>query len=569
MLIPTLRKVGAEAEMASHRLMLRAGMIRQLAAGVYTYLPLAHRTLYKVEQVVREEMNRIGAQEILMPALNPSELWRETGRWDTYGPELITLQDRHERDFLLGPTHEEVITDLLRNEVNSYKRLPMSLYQIQTKYRDERRPRSGLLRGREFLMKDAYTFHADRETLDQAYQGMYHAYERIFTRLGLDFRAVEADSGAIGGTENHEFMVLADSGEDTLTLCDSCDYAANIETARVGGHEGEKSRPVAEEISTVEKVSTPKASTIEQVTKMLDISPHRLMKSLLFDVDGEPVLVLVRGDHEANEVKVKHALDADQCELADEAVVQRVTGAPSGFAGPVGLKEKVRIIADHAVRDLFDAVTGANEADAHLLHVTPERDFQVDHFADVRTVQEGDPCPHCGGTLRFSRGIEVGHVFKLGTKYSEAMQATFLDREGKEQPLIMGCYGIGISRLAAAIIEQHHDDNGITWPLTAAPFAVHLIAVNMKDENQARLAEQLYGQLVQNGLEVLFDDRQERAGVKFKDSDLIGIPLRITVGSKAAEEVVEYKIRRSGESGHLSAQELSNQLPELLKQVDG
>ncbi|PTX58617.1 prolyl-tRNA synthetase [Melghirimyces profundicolus] len=567
MLIPTLRHVGAEAEMASHRLMLRAGMIRQLAAGVYTYLPLAYRTLRKVEQVVREEMDRIGAQELLLPAMNPAELWKESGRWETYGPELVKLQDRHEREFLLGPTHEEVITDLVRNEVNSYKKLPMALYQIQTKFRDERRPRSGLLRGREFLMKDAYSFHADQETLDETYQDMYEAYRRIFTRLGLDFRAVEADSGAIGGSENHEFMVLSESGEDTLALCGSCDYAANIETAEVGALT-EAAAPTATDVPGVEKVSTPRASTIDEVTRMLGKKPEELVKSLLFTVDGEPVLVLVRGDHEANEVKVKHVLDAEQCELADDDTVRRVTGSPAGFAGPVGLKQPVKVVADHAVKGMREAVVGANEADAHLVHVRPARDFQVDLYADVRTAQEGDACPRCGGTLRFSRGIEVGHVFKLGTRYSEAMNATFLDREGKERPYIMGCYGIGISRVVAAIVEQCHDENGIIWPSGAAPYQVHLIAVNPKDPDQSRLAEELYAQLTADGIEVLFDDRQERAGVKFKDADLLGIPLRITVGKMASDGRVEYKFRRSGKSGDLSAEELPLKLPDLLKKAD-
>ncbi|MFC4077862.1 proline--tRNA ligase [Salinithrix halophila] len=568
MLIPTLRSVGEEAAMASHRLMLRAGLIRQLAAGVYTYLPLAYRSLRKVEQVVREEMDRIGAQELLMPAMNPAELWRETGRWDTYGPELVTLGDRHERDFLLGPTHEEVITDLMRNEVNSYKKLPMALYQIQTKFRDERRPRSGLLRGREFLMKDAYSFHADAETLDETYRAMIEAYKRIFTRLGLDFRAVEADSGAIGGKENHEFMVLSDSGEDTLALCGSCDYAANIETAQVGEPEGGWAAADISRVPELKKIPTPKASTIRDVARLLDRQPAELIKSLLFIADDKPVLVLVRGDHEANEVKVKQALDARTCELADDETVRRVTGASTGFAGPVALKEDVKVVADLAVKGLADAVIGANETDAHFIHAAPGRDFGVDVWTDVRTVEEGDTCPQCGGMIRFARGIEVGHVFKLGTRYSEDMKANFLNATGKEQPFIMGCYGIGISRILAAIVEQHHDENGITWPSGAAPYPIHLIAVNVKDEAQKKLAEDLYEQLRQGGVEVLFDDRQERAGVKFKDADLIGIPLRITVGKRAADGIVEYKFRRSGESGELAAEELLGKLSELLKRVD-
>ncbi|GGE25213.1 proline--tRNA ligase 1 [Marinithermofilum abyssi] len=566
MLIPTLRTVGAEAEMASHRLMLRAGMIRQLAAGVYTYLPLGYRSLAKVEQIVREEMDRIGAQELLLPALNPAELWQETGRWENYGAELVKLKDRHDRDFLLGPTHEEVITDLLRNEVNSYKKLPLSLYQIQTKFRDERRPRSGLLRGREFLMKDAYSFHADRDSLDATYKDMYEAYHRIFERCGLDFRAVEADAGAIGGKGTHEFMVMADSGEDTLALCEACDYAANLEMAEAKREEETAVQP-AGDIPAPEKAVTPKASTIEEVARFLDVKPIQVVKSLLFVADEEPVLVLVRGDHDVNDVKVKNVLDATVCELADEETVRRVTGAPTGYAGPIGLKEDVKILADHAVKGMAEAVVGANENEHHLLHVVPGRDFEP-QYADLRNVQEGDRCPRCGSRIRFARGIEVGHVFKLGTRYSEAMRATFLDQNGKEQPYIMGCYGIGVSRVVAAIIEQHHDDNGILWPLNVAPFQVHLIAVNMKNEEQAKLAEDLYAQLQQAGIEVLFDDRQERAGVKFKDADLIGIPLRITVGGKASEGLVEYKFRRNGESGDLVAGELLSQLPELLRRVD-
>lgn len=563
-LIPTLREV-SEAEMVSHRLMLRAGLIRQLAAGVYTYMPLAYRVLRKVEQIVREEMDRTGAQELLLPAMHPAELWQETGRYETYGPELVKLKDRHDRDFVLGPTHEEVITDLIRHFVNSYKRLPMTLYQIQTKFRDERRPRSGLLRGREFIMKDAYSFHTDRESLDETYQAMYDAYVNVFTRCGLDFRAVEADAGAIGGKGTHEFMVLADSGEDTIALCNDCDYAANIEMAEVVFDEPAE---VIHGDRQPEKVATPRASTIEEVTKALGVSPDQVIKSILFVADKEPVLVLVRGDHEVNEVKVKNVLDTAMCELADEETVRRVTGAPVGFAGPVGLKEKVKILADRAVKVMPEAVVGANEADAHLIHVVPERDFQVNLYADLRNIQEGDVCPRCGGAIRFARGIEVGHVFKLGTRYSEAMRGTFLDKDGREKPYIMGCYGIGISRTVAAVIEQHHDENGIIWPSSIAPFTIHLIAVNMKNMDQVRVAEELYETLTQAGYEVLFDDREERAGVKFKDADLIGIPLRITVGAKAVEGLVEYKFRRSGESGELAVQELLEILPELLKRVD-
>jgi prolyl-tRNA synthetase len=563
-LMPTLRTV-SEAEMVSHQLMLRAGYIRQLAAGIYTYLPLGYRVLNKVSNIVREEMDRIGAQELLLPALHPSELWQETGRWDAYGPELFKVKDRHDREFAAGPTHEEVITNLLRGEINSYKKLPMSLYQIQTKFRDEKRPRSGLLRGREFLMKDAYSFHADRESLDKTYEDMYQAYQNIFTRLGLDFRAVEADAGAIGGKGTHEFMVLSDAGEDTIAMCASCDYAANIEMATVVGETQAEERVAG---SAIEKVATPGKRSIEEVASFLQVGPERLVKSLLFVVDGEPVLVLVRGDHEVNDVKVKNLLEGTVCELADEETVRRVAGVPSGFVGPVGLKEQVKVLADQAVMQLGSLIVGANEVDAHLMHVQVDRDFTVDLVGDLRNIQEGDVCPRCGGAIHFKRGIEVGHVFKLGTRYSEAMNARFLDANGKEQPFIMGCYGIGISRVVASVIEQHHDENGIIWPVAVAPFTVHLIAVNMKNEEQSKVAESLYAELKQAGIEVLFDDRLERAGVKFKDADLLGIPVRITVGAKAGEGLVEIKLRRSGESKEVAVADLLNELPAWIKRAD-
>lgn len=563
-LIPTLRTVG-EAEMISHQLLLRAGYIRQLAAGIYNYLPLAQRVLHKIETIVREEMDAIGSQELLMPALHPAELWEESGRYHSYGPELVKLEDRHGRPFVAGPTHEEVITDIVRKEINTYRKLPIILYQIQTKFRDERRPRSGLLRGREFIMKDAYSFHADRESLDQTYQDMYQAYVNIFTRCGLNFRAVEADSGAIGGKGTHEFMVLADSGEDTIAICGSCDYAANIEMAEVVG-QFKKAEGV--QAPALEKVATPGKATIEEVAGFLNISPQQLVKSLLFVVDDKPVLVLVRGDHEVNEVKVKNYFDATVCEMADEETIRRVTGAPAGFIGPVGLKEKVVIVADQAVQELAEMVVGANEKDAHYLHAQAGRDFEVDAYADLRVIQEGDVCPRCGGKIHFQRGIEVGHVFKLGTKYSDAMNAKFLDQNGKEQPFIMGCYGIGVSRTLAAIVEQHHDENGIIWPVTVAPFTVHLLALNVKDEAQVQLADKLYQELNQAGFEVLYDDRPERAGVKFKDADLIGIPIQVIVGAKAKEGTIELKVRRSGERVELPADELVAQLPDWLKKAD-
>lgn len=421
MLAPTLRTVG-EAETISHQLLLRGGFIRQLAAGIYTYLPLGYRILHKVEEIVREEMDKIGAQELLMPTLHPSELWKESGRWETYGPDLFTMKDRHERTFAIGPTHEEVITDLLRGEINTYKKLPMILYQIQTKFRDEKRPRSGLLRGREFLMKDAYSFHADRDSLDEAYEKIYQAYNRIFTRIGLDFRAVEADSGSMGGKGTHEFMALADAGEDTVVICEACDYSANVEMAEVVGDKNTAEQTAA---PAVEKVDTPQKRTIEEVSAFLDVSTSKLVKSLIFMVDQEPVLVLVRGDHEVNDIKVKNLLNGMVCELADEETVKEIAGVSAGFVGPVGLQKKIKILADQAVMQLNEMVTGANETDRHLLHVQAGRDFEVDVIGDFRNIEEGDICPRCGGAISLRRGIEIGHVFKLGTRYSDSMNARF------------------------------------------------------------------------------------------------------------------------------------------------
>lgn len=564
MLAPTLRTVG-EAETISHQLLLRGGFIRQLAAGIYTYLPLGYRILHKVEKIVREEMDKIGAQELLLPALHPSELWKESGRWETYGPDLFTMKDRHERKFAIGPTHEEVITDLLRGEINTYKKLPMILYQIQTKFRDEKRPRSGLLRGREFLMKDAYSFHADRDSLDEAYEKIYQAYNRIFTRIGLDFRAVEADSGSMGGKGTHEFMALADAGEDMVVICEACDYSANMEMAEVVGDKKTVEQTAA---PAVEKVDTPQKRTIEEVSAFLDVSTSQLVKTLIFMVDQEPVLVLVRGDHEVNDIKVKNLLNGMVCELADEETVKEIAGVPAGFVGPVSLKKKIKILADQAVMQLNEMVTGANEIDKHLLHVQAGRDFEVDVIGDFRNIEEGDICPRCGGSISLRRGIEIGHVFKLGTRYSDSMNARFLDANGKERPFIMGCYGIGVSRAVSSVAEQNHDDNGIVWPAAVAPYTVHLIAVNIKNKEQAETAESLYVELQNAGYEVLFDDRKERAGVKFKDADLFGIPVRITVGSKAGDGLVELKLRRSGVSQDVPVEQAIHELPDWIRRAD-
>ncbi|ARA97131.1 MULTISPECIES: proline--tRNA ligase [Geobacillus] len=559
--IPTLREVPADAEVKSHQLLLRAGFVRQSASGVYTFLPLGQRVLQKVEAIIREEMNRAGALELLMPALQPAELWQQSGRWYSYGPELMRLKDRHERDFVLGPTHEEMITTIVRDEVKTYKRLPLILYQIQTKFRDEKRPRFGLLRGREFIMKDAYSFHTSQESLDETYNKMYEAYANIFRRCGLNFRAVIADSGAMGGKDTHEFMVLSDIGEDTIAYSDASDYAANIEMAPVVTTYEKSSEPLVE----LKKVATPEQKTIAEVASYLQVAPERCIKSLLFNVDGRYVLVLVRGDHEANDVKVKNVLDATVVELATPEETARVMNCPVGSLGPIGVSEEVTIIADHAVAAIVNGVCGANEEGYHYTGVNPDRDFAVSQYADLRFVQEGDPSPDGNGTIRFARGIEVGHVFKLGTKYSEAMNAVYLDENGRTQTMIMGCYGIGVSRLVAAIAEQFADENGLVWPVSVAPFHVHLLTANAKSDEQRMLAEEWYEKLGQAGFDVLYDDRPERAGVKFADSDLIGIPLRVTVGKRASEGVVEVKVRKTGETFDVPVGELIETVRRLLQ----
>jgi len=566
MLIPTLREVPADAEIASHKLLLRAGLARQLASGVYTYMPLALRVLQKIQTIVREEMNRAGAQELMMPALQPAEIWQKSGRWDAYGPELVRLRDRHDRPFALGPTHEEVITTLVRDDVNSYKKLPLNLYQIQTKFRDEVRPRFGLIRCREFIMKDAYSFDTSQEGLDRSFQAMFDAYTRIFTRVGLNFRAVEADAGSIGGTGTYEFMALCEIGEDTIAYSTEGTYAANIEKAEVVYR---PSGQAPADVPAMEKVHTPGVKTIEQLTASLQIEADQIIKSLVYRVDEKLVLVLVRGDHELNETKLKNYYDAIHVSLANEEEVRRLTGSPVGFVGPVGLNpEKVEIIADNFVQDVVDGVAGANEADYHFRHVRPGRDFQVKAYADLRNIMEGDDSPRDGGKIAFARGVEVGHVFKLGTKYSEALGATYLDENGRSQTMIMGCYGIGVSRTLAAVIEQNHDENGIMWPVSVAPFHVHVIPVNVKVEEQRQASEQIVEALSATGLEVLYDDRPERAGVKFKDADLIGLPLRITVSDKAAEGVVEVRVRRTGEAHEVTIDQLPSFVADLLTRID-
>ena len=540
--IPTVKETPADAEVISHKLMLRAGMIRKVAAGIYNYLPLGLRSIRKVEQIIREEMNRAGAIEVLMPMTTPAELWQESGRWEKYGKELLRFKDRKEAEFCLGPTHEETVTDIVRREVRSYRQLPLNLYQIQTKFRDEIRPRFGLMRGREFIMKDAYSFDVDSAAADLSYDRMYKAYRRIFERCGLRFRAVEADTGSIGGSSSHEFMVLADSGEDAIVSCSACDYAANVEKAEareVQAHDHAEPRPL-------ERVATPEKRSIDEVASFLGAATSSLVKTLVFLADGEPVLALLRGDHDLNEIKLKNLLGCENLEMAPDAVVEKVTGAPVGFAGPVGLD--VRIVADQTVAGMKNFITGGNEQDLHLKNVNLGRDFSVARFADIRNVVPGDACPRCSdGVMEIWRGIEVGHVFKLGTKYSESLKATYLDAEGKERVMVMGCYGIGVGRSVAACIEQNHDADGIIFPIPIAPFHCIISALNPKDESVASAAEQIYEALNAAGVETLLDDRDERPGSKFKDADLIGIPLRIVVGSKnLAEGKVELKLRRGG-----------------------
>lgn len=561
-LIPTLREVPADAEIKSHQLLLRAGYIRQNASGVYSYLPLARKVLQKVEHIVREEMDQAGSVELLMPALQQSELWQESGRWYTYGPELMRMKDRHDREFALGATHEEVITSLIRDEVKSYKRLPLSLYQIQTKFRDEKRPRFGLLRGREFIMKDAYSFHSSQESLDQTYQRLFEAYSNIFSRCGLDFRAVIADSGAMGGKDTHEFMVLSDVGEDTIAYSDTSSYAANIEMAPVVMDYEKK----AEATKEIEKVLTENKKTIEEVASFLNVEAKDCIKSMLFKVDDGYVLALVRGDHEVNDIKLKNLLGAATAELADAEETKSVIGCAVGSLGPVKAKD-VEIVADHAVAAIVNGVCGANEEDYHYINVNPKRDFEVSQYADLRFIQEGDPSPDGEGKILFAKGIEVGHVFKLGTRYSEAMGATYLDENGRTQPMIMGCYGIGVSRTMASVVEQFNDEKGLIWPTALAPFDLHLIAVNMKDASQAQLAEELYAKLKAARFDVLFDDRQERPGVKFADSDLIGMPIRITVGKKATEGIVELKVRKTGDMQEVHVDELQTTIENILKSL--
>ena len=558
---PTLREVPAEAEIVSHQLMLRAGMMRKVASGVYSYLPLGWRVIEKISGIVREEMNAAGAQELMFPIVQPAELWQSSGRWDVYGDEMWRVKDRHGRDFCLGPTHEEVATSLVMSEVSSYKQLPLMIYQIQNKYRDERRPRFGLMRGREFIMKDCYSFDRDDDALDISYHKMYDAYAKIFDRCGLDYRPVRADNGAIGGSSSHEFMVLADNGEAEILYCGHCDYAANVEVAE----SGQSAAAEAEDLREVEKVLTPDCRTIEDVAAYLKLDTKKTMKALFYMADETPVLIFIRGDRRLNEVKVQNFLGARLFYMGTDADLA-AAGVVQGFIGPCG--QKLRVLVDEEVASARNLCCGANEEGYHLVNVNYGRDFEGER-GFFRMVEAGETCPVCGGTLTGARGIEVGQVFKLGKKYSVAMGAAYLDENGKANPFVMGCYGIGVGRTMAAAIEQNYDENGIVWPKAIAPFHVIIVPVSEKSERQMSAANELYTALKDRGVDVLLDDRAERAGVKFKDADLIGIPLRITIGDKSLDKgMVEYKLRKTGESGLIPAETAADEVARLLDAAD-
>jgi len=562
--IPTVKEIPAEAEIVSHQLMLRAGMIRKLTAGIYTYLPYGLLAIKNTETIVREEMDRAGAIELLLPGVQPGDLWMESGRWDYYGPELLRFKDRHKRESCLGPTHEEVITDLARREIHSYKQLPINLYQIQTKFRDEIRPRFGIMRAREFIMKDAYSFDIDEEGSSLSYEKMYAAYEAIFKRCGLKFRAVEADTGPIGGNFSHEFMVLSNSGEDDIVSCQDCKYASNLEKAEVTIRESDSKTIEKEE--GLQIVDTPEMRTIDEVTKFLSIGPEKLVKTLIYQTEHGPIAALVRGDHELNETKLRNVLNVQELAMADPETVFDVTGAPMGFAGAIGLK--VRILADFAIKEMKNMVMGANKNDKHILNVNEGRDFQVEQYADLRMITSFDLCPRCGGKLVFGKGIEVGQVFKLGTKYSTALKANFLDKNGREIPIIMGCYGIGIGRVVAAIIEQSRDENGIIFPISISPFEVTILPLEIHEATVRKVAENLYQNLSNLGLAVFLDDRDERPGFKLKDADLLGIPVRATVSLRTLKsDSIEIKLRSKPDLRLLSIDKTSEAIKEVVQSL--
>lgn len=564
LLAPTTKETPAEAEVISHQLLLRAGCIRKLTSGLYTYLPLGLMVLQKVAAIVREEMNRAGAQELLMPMVQPADLWQESGRWQKYGTELLRFKDRHQRDFCLGPTHEEVVTDIARRELQSYRQLPVNLYQIQTKFRDEIRPRFGLMRGREFLMKDAYSFDTDDEAAGTSYEIMKEAYHRIFKRCGLSFRAVEADTGSIGGSFSHEFMVLADTGEDTLVICTDCDYAANVEKAAVVLPDAAAAPTEAASLAIVE---TPGMKKVDRVAEFLGVTAADIIKTMIFLADGEPVAALVRGDRQVQEVKLKNLLGAAEVEAVDDESVWKMLKLPVGYLGPVEMP--VKMVADQEVMRMANGVAGANEKGKHLTGVLPGRDFTPDLIGDLRQITPNDGCPVCGGQLSLTEGIEVGHIFKLGTNYSEAMKATYQDKDGMDKPFVMGCYGIGVSRVVAAAIEQNHDENGIIFPLPLAPFQVTVLNLGLKSEKIDGAARQLYQQLQSHGLDVLYDDRDERPGSKFKDADLLGIPYRVTVGKVFEKDgMIELRHRASGETALLPLSEAAGLITDRIRQEE-
>ena len=544
---PTLREMPSDADVISQQYMLRAGFIRKMASGLYSFLPLAWRSIRKIENIIREELDSAGAQEIMMPIIQPAEIWKESGRWNAYGAEMIRLHDRHDNEYCLGPTHEEMITTLVKNEINSYRQLPVNLYQIQNKYRDERRPRYGLMRSREFIMKDAYSFDVDEAGLDVQYQLMYNAYSNVFKRCGLYFKPVKADSGAIGGSNSHEFMAIADAGEADIVHCSACDYAANIEIGKPAVvAQGE------EPLQELTVVDTPHANTIQAVADMLAVPLEKTIKAVVLSIEGKVVLAIVRGDHEVNEVAVQHAVQGNvEPEMATLEQLVAV-GLTAGFISPVGLEQtdEFAIVVDESVMETYNVCGGANKLDAHYININPKRDFNVEDIivAQIRLITDEDVCPNCGHGLEKSKGIEIGQVFKLGTKYSEALGATFLDQNGRPNPMVMGCYGIGVSRTLAATIEQYHDENGIIWPQAIAPYEVVIVPINAKDEALMATSTKLYEELLSAGIDVLLDDRKDRAGVKFKDADLIGYPLRITVSKSTLEtNEVEIKVRKTGE----------------------
>ncbi|KPK38102.1 MAG: prolyl-tRNA synthetase [Omnitrophica WOR_2 bacterium SM23_29] len=539
--IPTLKEEPAEAEIISHKLMIRAGLIRKLTAGAYSYLPLGFRVLNKIESIIREEMDAKGAQEVLLPALQPSELWKESGRYEDLGEDMVKFIDRHKKEMVMGPTHEEVITGLVHGEVKSYRQLPLILYQIQTKFRDEMRPRFGVIRSREFIMKDAYSFDRDAKGLEASYKKMYDAYCRIFSRCGLSYIIVEADPGVMGGDVSHEFMVLSKSGEDLLAHCKKCGYAASLDKAQCV----EKSELEEKELKSLKEVDTPDITTIDKVSKLLNVRPDKMVKTLIYEADGNPIAILVRGDHDINEAKLKRVLNVSHIKLAEPEMIEVVTKAPVGFAGPCGLKG-IEMIVDSSLKGLKNFVTGANKRDKHLINVNFDRDFKAEKFADIRYITEDDRCPKCKGDIKIEHAIEVGHVFKLGIKYSQTLSATFLDEDGKEKPFIMGCYGIGVNRIAAALIEQSHDADGIIWHPAIAPYEVVILPLNTEHKPSVDAAEKIYNELTSAGIETILDDRNERAGVKFKDADLIGFPVQVVIGEKRlANGEVEVKDRKT------------------------